>query len=293
VNGQTPILRTYEMATDPPPPMAWTEYEQIAKAELSEALNSEASESTMHALFERHPCLVPARHGLPITAADAPFPAALISKPPLPSFAGPIPDFMWITSDSVTLNPVLIEIEAPTKPWFTKSGQQTAELTQARDQLLQWRIWFQTSHNREAFLDFYRLDGMLRYRSFKPMFLLIYGRRTDSHRTELLAHKRGLMQEDGTNVVSYDRLIPSQEASEYMCARVNKDGYKSVSLAPTMTLGPLFAVRRSYVSGKEAAALENAYLTAQRKEFLSARFAYWDDWAAIDNKGSCSLGDAE
>lgn len=285
--------RTYEIASTPPPPMSWGEYEKIVSGEFASALESGASEATMHELFERHPCLVPGRHGLPLTAADAPFPTALISKPPLPSWAGPIPDFMWIASDSVTLSPVLIEIEAPTKPWFTKSGQQAALLTQARDQLLEWRVWFETSHNRDAFLKFYRIDEMLRHRVFKPMFLLIYGRRSESHRTDALAQKRGLMQEDGVNVVSYDRLIPSEEASEYMCARIGKHGYTAVSVPPTMTLGPLFAVERSLLSGKEAATESNHYLSSGRKQFLVERFAYWDKWATLANKGTCSLGDSE
>jgi hypothetical protein len=107
--------RTYDMAVDPPPAMAWADYEQIAASELAQALASDASEATMHALLERHPCVLPGRHGLPLTGGEGPLPFAVISKPPLPSWGGKIPDFMWIASDSVTLAPVLIEIEAPTK----------------------------------------------------------------------------------------------------------------------------------------------------------------------------------
>src|SRR5262245_37207232 len=122
--------RTYEMAVDPPPPTPWADYEAIVTTELAQALSSNPTEPTMHALLERHPCLLPCRHGLPLTGGEAPFPSAVISKPPLPSWGGKIPDFMWIASDSVTLAPVLIEIEAPTKQWFTQSGQATHELTQ-------------------------------------------------------------------------------------------------------------------------------------------------------------------
>ena len=59
----------------------------------------------------------------------------MISKPPLLSWGGKIPDFMWIPFDSVTLAPVMIEIEAPIKSWFTEAAQQTHEITQALNQL--------------------------------------------------------------------------------------------------------------------------------------------------------------
>ena len=66
------IQRSYEMAVNPPPPSPWTEYSAIAANELSEALAADAAESDIHALFERHPCLIPGRHGIPISSANAP-----------------------------------------------------------------------------------------------------------------------------------------------------------------------------------------------------------------------------
>lgn len=133
--------RSYTLIADSPPPMLWKDYSAIVSKELDDALSSHSDdESHMHALFERHPCLIPGRYGLPITAANAPFPAAVVSKPPLPTFGGPVPDFLWLASDSVTLSPVLVEIEAPSKRWFTKSGQQTSTLTQALNQLMDWRL---------------------------------------------------------------------------------------------------------------------------------------------------------
>ena len=227
---------TYKMAPDSPPAVSWSDYEGIAALELAKALESDASETELHALFERHPCLLPGRRGMPLNGAECAFPAAVISKPPLPSWGGRIPDFMWIASDSVTLGPVLIEIEAPGKPWFRMAGQQTHELTQALNQLADWRLWFEDSHHREAFLDFYRLDGMLRHRLFRPEFLLIYGRRADSHKTEALAKKRGLLQTGDQAVVSYDRLFPSKAGCDYMCVAININGYKALTVPPTITL---------------------------------------------------------
>jgi len=285
--------RTYEMAVAPPLPMAWEDYKRIAAGELAQALASNVSEADIHKLLERHPCLLPGRHGLPLSGGEAPFPSAVISKPPLPSWGGKIPDFMWIASDSVTLAPVLIEIEAPSKPWFTQAAQQTHEVTQALNQLTDWRLWFEDGHHVAAFLDFYRLDGMLRHRLLRPEFLLIYGRRADSHKSESLAKKRGLMQNEHQTVVSFDRLIPSEAGSEYMCVTINADGYKALSVPPTITLGPLWAENRSLMSGKDQAIDASAYLSPDRKEFLKKRMEYWDHWAELESKGTCSLGDSE
>jgi hypothetical protein len=253
--------RTYEMADAPPPPMAWDDYERVAASELAQALASDVSEADVHKLLERHPSLLPGRHGVPLTGGEGPFPSAVISKPPLPSWGGKIPDFMWIASDSVTLAPVLIEIEAPGKRWFTQAGQQTHELTQALNQLTDWRLWFEDGHHVAAFLDFYRLDG--------------------------------LMQNEHQTVVSFDRLVPSEAASEYMCVTINADGYKALSVPPTLTLGPLWAESRAVMSGKGEAIDASAYLSPDRKAFLKKRMPYWDQWAELESKGTRSAADSE
>jgi hypothetical protein len=60
-----------------------------------------------------------------------------------------------------------------------------------------------------------------------------------------------------------------------------------------MTLGPLWAENRSLMSGKDQAIDANAHLSPDRKEFLKKRMQYWDDWAELESKGTCSLGDSE
>ena len=284
---------TYKMVLDPPPAVAWADYKGIAASEIAKALEFDASEAELHALFERHPCLLPGRRGMPLNGAESAFPAAVISKPPVPSWGGKIPDFMWIASDSLTLAPVFIEIESPGKPWFTKAGQQTHELTQALNQLVDWRLWFEDSHHKEAFLDFYHLDGMLRYRLFQPEFILIYGRRADSHRSEALAKKRGLLQTVNQAVVSYDRLFPSEAGSDYMCVAIDRNGYKALAVPPTITLGPLWAKERALVARKREAIQANAYIPQPRKAFLKERVPYWDEWAQLAKKGPYNLGDWE
>lgn len=291
----TSILNaSYEMAPDPPAPMAWKDYAQIATRELTAVLTDDAAEGDVQTVLERHPCLVPGSGGLPLTSPSGhgPFPAALISQPPLPSYGGQIPDFMWITTDSVMLSPVLIEIERPGKHWFTKSGQQAHQLTQALDQLQEWRAWFEPGHRKEEFCDFYQIDDGLRRRKFAPQFLLIYGRRAESTRNESVRMKRAYLQSDDQSVVSFDRLTPAYDASQYMSVRIDHGAYRAISVPPTIELGPLFARSRSVVMDKEAAVGRNAYLTAARKTFLCARLVYWDAWAGSESR-LMNLGDRE
>jgi hypothetical protein len=281
------LQRTYEVVANPPPPMPWREYCQIATDELKAALDRNATEADIQALLERHPCLVPGADGLARPVGHSPWPASVITQPRLPSYGGKVADFMWLSTDSLSLYPVLIEIESPGKPWFTKGGQPTSLLTQARDQLAEWRAWFSRPHNICAFLDFYRVPDILRAREFTPMYVLIYGRRKESSRTETLLRKRGFMQRHDEFIIHFDRLTPNAKVHEDLCVRVDSSGYTAVSVPPTMTLGPLYADRRVIVAAKEAAVRHNQYLTTDRKDFLCARLPYWDTWACQGHTGGC------
>ena len=101
------------------------------------------------------------------------------------------------------------------------------------------------------------------------------------------------MQNEHQTIVSFDRLVPSAAASEHMCAKVSSDGYRALSVPPTITLGPLWAEQRAYMSCKEEAIENNVYLAPERKQFLKTRIAYWDSWAKLESKGTLSAGDYE
>jgi hypothetical protein len=150
----------YELAPNPPEPMAWSSYEQIIMNAWEDLLASGTTEEQVIQRFlEQHPCLVPGAFGLLGTSGHAPYPAALFSQPILPDFSRRIPDFMWIARDSETIQPVLIEIEAPGKKWFTNRGVQRAELTQALDQIADWKIWFSNLVNLAKFSEVYQIQG--------------------------------------------------------------------------------------------------------------------------------------
>jgi hypothetical protein len=250
----------------------------------------------MHEFFERHPCMLPGAYDiLGGERGHSPWFAAVISKPPLPSYRARIPDFMWLGRDSLADVPVLIEIEAPGKKWFTKSGRPTADFTQAHDQLTEWKAWFASNRNTDAFKDFYGLPSwqLSGHRSFMPQYVLIYGRRAEATVTPSVARKRALMQGLNEVLMTYDRLSPDPRCDNLMCARRHADGFIAVSVPPTTTLGPVWAEGSSKIDGKPQAVERNQYLSDVRKRFLIERIPYWDAWAHRDNRGIINLGDFE
>ena len=157
--------------------MNWEEYARRVTDEWRALLTSQDStdESRLHVFLERHPSLVPGAFSFP-PSGHYPFPGALISKPPLKGVGEHIPDFMWIAVDSGTVYPVFVEIETPLKRWFTKGGQQHAELTQALTQLASWRAWIGRGENMTMFLQRFEVpDTLYRHRTIRPQFVLIHG----------------------------------------------------------------------------------------------------------------------
>lgn len=288
---------TYTMATPPEPAWVWRDYERIVRREWQEILSSDPAEKEMHEFFERHPCMLPGAHEIAGgESGHSPWFAAVISKPPLPSYGARIPDFMWLANHSLADVPVLIEIEAPGKKWFRKNGQPTAEFTQAHDQLKEWQAWFASTRNIESFRDFYGLPqriDLYGYRSFTPQFVLVYGRRTEAIAKPLVAQKRAHMQGSDELLMTYDRLSPDSKCDDLMCARRTVEGFTAVTVPPTITLGPAWAVARSKIGGKAEAVERNRYLSEVRKRFLLERLPYWDEWARRDDQGTINLGHFE
>jgi hypothetical protein len=270
-----PTNRTYELAPSPPPPMDWPKYRAIILENWSRLLSSDASEGAVQRFLERHPCLLPGQFG-PIGSGHGPFPPAIISQPALPDFTRKLPDFMWIARDSLTIYPILIEIEAPAKRWFSNSGVQTADLTRALNQLAEWKAWFQRPLNAGRFHEYYRIPNDLR--SLKPLYALIYGRRSEATRTSELRDKRLHLAREDEHLMTYDRLEPRHDARNYFCVKIDKDGYRAITVPPTMKLGPLSACDHALIRAKEEATQDSPYLSESRRQFLIDRFPYWDQW---------------
>ncbi|MDI6884692.1 MAG: DUF4263 domain-containing protein, partial [Hadesarchaea archaeon] len=121
----------YQTKKDAPPAMEWGEYEKLINTEWRKLLSASNDEEKFQKFLEQYPCLLPGAFGFDGRSGHMPFPGAVITKPPLPGIGPRIPDFLWIATDSDSTCPILIELESPSKQWFTNSGMQSAELTRA------------------------------------------------------------------------------------------------------------------------------------------------------------------
>lgn len=284
---------TYEMHPDPPAPMATDEYVKRVATSWADVLAGDPREATVQEFLERHPLMVPGAHlglGRMHKSGHAPFPSALISQPPLRGLTSRVPDFLWMASDSVFLNPVFIEIEAPRKRWVTASGQQHHELTQALNQLAEWSEWLDHPLNRQLFLESFRIPPMLRERKWQPVFVLIYGSRNEDPAG--VARLRSRLTTQTQHVIPYEHLEPDPECDDYPCVRLGHDGYEAISVSPTMRLGPGSAEDWTRITQKEQAVAQNPWLSQERRAFLLERMPYWDTWGR-HGRGIRRLSDAE
>jgi hypothetical protein len=283
----------YERAPydDGPEPMAWSTYERNAQTELAELIDADPSEPTVQRFLEENPPFVPGVSPFITGGGHGPWLDAVITQPPLQGLGKRVPDFMWIMRDSAFLIPVLVEIEAPGKPWFVggDNPRSSAALTQALNQFRQWREWFAASGNLQVFFDTYAIPQSFRRRKFKPLYVLVFGRRRPDPQT--VGRLRADLQRDDQFLVSYDHLRGTADASR--CLSVRNDGsggFTAVAMPPTATFSPHEPYWWRLISGREEAVRSCRGISEDRRAFLLERLAALDAWSERER---VRLGDTD
>jgi hypothetical protein len=292
------LERTYQIEKSPEKPLTWAEYERVITSDWDALLNREPSpsEQEVQRFLERHPSMVPGAFGLTgLQSGHYPMLCGVIARPPLPSYNCRVPDFMWLSQSSDTEQPVLIEIEAPSKPWFTRRGRPTHQFNQALDQIVEWKNWFDVAHNVRAFKEFYRFDrSAWMKRSFRPAYLLIYGRRAEANADPRLTRKRTTILPDLVFSMTYDRLCPDPKANDLVCLMDDRAGpFRVVSVPATLRWTPSLAEERAFAREWDVAIEGNRNISPQRKEFLIKRLPYWEEWVRREAKGLLNSPDEE
>lgn len=282
---------SYRIEDPPDHGLRWEEYERIVLAEWRNLLEADPgpTEPEVQAFLETHPCMVPGAFSVGGSeSGHYPRFCGLISQAPLPSYPHRIPDFMWLSTNSEIEQPVLIEIEAPTKPWFTAGGTQSAQLTEAINQIAEWKAWLDVPHNVQAFKAFYGLDrDAWRRRRFQPTYLLVYGRRAEASADPARTAIRGHLTPHDVTAMTFDRLAPDPKAAQLICMKMEPSGQpKAISVPPTLKWQPLLAQERERIRNLDAAITRNPYLTGKRKQFLIRRLAYWNAWVRSGETGA-------
>lgn len=123
-------------------------YAATVGAEWRDLLSSDPDEVAVQRFMELHPAILPGAHDLGPTGNHPPLYGAVFRQARLEGLGtNRYPDFMWISKSTAFITPVRIEIEKPSKRWFTKAGTPTAEFTEAQGQLAEWRAWFSDETN--------------------------------------------------------------------------------------------------------------------------------------------------
>jgi hypothetical protein len=219
--------------------------------------------------------------------------AALITKPALQAAVQRVPDFMWLGCDSATLYPTLIEIETPQKRWFNNRGVPTQQFTQALSQLREWRAWFNRRNNQAIFMDQFEIDSDYDRGRFKPLFVLIYGRRAEFQTNKHLLSLRAAHEQPDEAFMTFDRLAPQQSNDSFITIRRRPHWYEAVAVQPTLRMNPVLADFWLGIRGKTKAIRTCEWMTPERREFLASRVAYWDRWAKRIDHGVINMSDDE
>jgi hypothetical protein len=284
------LERRFQIVREPPPPWTWDQYSTWLRKAWSVLLSTmdNSTEGPFVAFLEKHPCLLPGGEGSlsSFGGHHGGWNDTVISQPPLPGITKRGPDFMWLTKNSLDIIPVLIEIEAPGKPWFRKDGTRSAKLTQALDQLAEWKLHLDNGANRQLLAELYDFPGnwSATY-NLVPRLLLIYGRRKEFDLRPWLNQKRYAVRESATDAMTFDRLRPLPGSANAICLKIVDRTQVVAAIPPTFRLGPAIAENIALFRGWENAISANGQLGDSRKEFLIRRIPYWAEMGQRRSSG--------
>ncbi len=288
------LEQTYELVPNAPPAMSWEEYERVSLVEWRSLISGASSgdEAAIHRFLELNPSFVPGAFSFP-TSGHGPIYSGVFSKPPLNGVGMHVPDFLWLATATDIVFPIFVEIETPSKRWFTESGQPRAEFTQARNQLVAWKQWFSNPVNQLAFCQNYGIRPRFEDREIRPQFVLVYGRRAEFEERPGLRGVRAHQQGSDEVHVTFDRLVPDANARDFLTLRMTGDGVVAIVFPPTVRLGPGIAPSWRRVKNRVEAALAEKRMSPERRRFVAERLPYWDEWAGRKDRGWERRSDCE
>lgn len=266
------IEKQYTMVINPPSAVSWDDYKMLSLEEYDKLLRSSTNETAFQRFFERNPAFVPGINW-------APRGGVLITQPRIQGIRERFPDFMWLRDDSLTFSPVLIEIESPSKRLFNGKGHPTAHFTEARNQLTEWKTILDSPTARQQFYNDFDIPLNLRKKKFKPLFVLVYGRRAEFANSEMLTGKRANLMGEHEELISYDRLQPHSAAENVVSVTVKNSKYSAEHVMPRLRLGPVTARSLIRINGLERAISHMEHTTKARKDFITSRLNYWRHFA--------------
>ena len=281
----TNLSKTYELESGPPPRPV-DEYARRCEERFSSLLSNDPTEIEVQSFLERNPSLVPGPLTPGVPSGHYPLHCSLIVQPKLPGQELFVPDFLWIATHSGAWFPTLIEIERPGKRIFNRDGSTSSDFTRARNQLENWRYWFNDPVNVQQFIEFYGISEAMRRRMMRLHMILIYGRRSEFEGDPLLTSRRSsLLPGHDEELMSYDRLkVDTSMGLAITVKAIGHGRYQAFWVPSIFEMGPMLADRLLHVEGILEAVDRNPEIEEDRKNFIRDRIGYWKEWASSGSR---------
>lgn len=286
-----PVLPDQDLTR--PMPLGWQEYSDVLQSEWFALLDREPEEERVQEFLELHPALIPGGTGDIGPGGNHGSDLQVVFRQPRLKGAGRdfAPDFMWVTRSSSLITPILIEIEKPSKRWFTAEGRPTRHFVDAHDQLRDWRTWFATGSNAQTFQDQYAFLGdSWRDRTLAPQYVLIYGRKSEfevggGHSDPAaLNRKRAQLRGPDETLMTFDALIPRFEQSSSITATMKATGPEAFAFSPLYRTGPHLLGELQHLAGVDDALSRSVMMTEERHRYLADRWQHWTNMSAREAK---------
>jgi hypothetical protein len=278
--------------------MPWLEYHDEVTSQWYTLLKSNPEEDAVQAFLELHPAMVPGgsgdvgpggHHGSEM--------GAVFTRPKLKGDGRDfVPDFMWVTRSSGLITPILIEIEKPSKRWFTKAGRPTADFTAAHDQLNDWRSWFERDANGSLFRNTFLVGERYANRPLRPQYVLIYGRKSEfdgsggHSNPDEIRHKRDGQLRPDEAFMTFDSLRPRYDHANSVTVMMTAKGPIAYAFSPVYQTSPSNTGHAALTLGDPMEALgRTVMMSDERKAYLAERWAHWREKelaARLDPRGT-------
>jgi len=289
------LQKTYALDPTAPPSMSWDDYAASSTEEYLGLINGpdRHDEAAIHRFFERNPSFVPGAFSYP-RSGHAPIHWGVFTKPRLAGEPGYVPDFLWLATATDCIYPIFVEIENPTKRWFTASGQFTADWTQAHDQILNWKRWLKNPARMQAWIQSLNLPYPYnRGYELHPQYVLIYGSAKEFDDRPELRSKRKAAENEDTFLMTFDHLKPDANADDFLTLKREGQRVIAQTVPPTFRLRPTMNVDITEVEGRIEAVAREDRMTIERRKFLVERIPYWDNWLRNPGTGFFNTADSE
>lgn len=249
--------------------------ERIADQYQQMLANESLEESSYQKFFEQNPCIL---SGLTPIGGQGVLLDALISQPKIQFSDTRIPDFVWLTRNSLDFCPTFIEIEKPSKECFKQNQELSSAFHEAHDQLGSWKALLTNDDTKRSLFDVFSLPKDLLDLNFKPSYVLIIGRRSQWENSQRKIRTLGVQSNDGfTKIHSFDHIAPTAGSilpyiQSIVTCRIKKGQLSVISIPDALTLCP--TLRDSYArwSNFHEALDANLNIDPERKKYLHRTF---------------------